>query len=273
MAYCNILVHVDNSVGAKARITAAATLASRFNCPLTGAFLSTSKMPSILITEAISPMSQGVVDGYLAERAGEIEKMRAAAQHLFTTTIGKAAIKTHWLDIDCDTNDQLVASVRRHDLAILPPEMTPALSDASISAARIGLASGGPVIVLRQGGYQTTFGKKILIAWNDSREAMRAIRDAWPFLETAEEIHFLKVSRDADEELDPLMLRLLQDHGCPAPQLHVDRGDEIAIADLIRLHAGRTGADHLRRASICDPRPFHGQWRKSDHSFATFETR
>jgi len=243
MTYRNILVHVDSSPGAKARVAAAAALASRFKCRLTGAFFYSSKLPAYMVEDAITPMSREVLAGFLNEQVAAVEVASSAARDVFTANLGGNKIVTRWLDVDAETDGQFVATAKRHDLVILPTEMQPAFSSRAISAARIGMATGGPVLILKQGGYPVPFGKKVLIAWKDSREAMRAIRDAWPILETAEDIHFLSVSPDAPSELDGLMMRLFQDHGCPVPQVHVDRNDEANIEDLIRLYAGRTGAD------------------------------
>lgn len=243
MTYRNILVHVDGTAAAGRRVDAAVALATRFNCPLTGAFARSTRLPSYMFADAITPMPQDVLDGYLADRMKEVETASNQAREVFRAHLGRDPITTRWLDIDAENEDQLIHCAKHHDLTILPPEIAPAFSDVVISAARVGMASGGPVLILKHGGYPIPFGRKILIAWNDSREAMRAIRDAWPLLETAEEIHILKVSRAGGDELDALMMRLLRDHGCPSPQLHVDRPGDTPVEDLIRLCAGRTGAD------------------------------
>lgn len=243
MTYRNIFVHVDSSMGAKARVAAAASLAARFKCPLTGGFAYSSKLPNYVVADAITPISQGVLDTYLAEQVQAIGAASSAARDVFTENLGGEKVTTRWLDIDIEADDQLIVTAKRHDLVVLPPEIKPAFSDIVIPAEDVGMASGGPVIVLKHGGFPVQFGKKILIAWKETREAMRAVRDAWPFLEAAEEIHFLSVSRAAPNELDQSMLRLFEDHGCPAPQLHVDRNDDARVEDLIKLHTGRTGAD------------------------------
>lgn len=243
MTYRSILVHVDGSAAGGARVDAAVALATRFNCPLTGVFRRSSRLPRHMFADAIIPMTQDVLDGRIEERTREIEAVSNQAREVFRAHLGREPITMRWLDIDDENGDQLIHCAKRHDLTVLPPELTPAFSDRAISAARIGVASGGPLLILKPGACPVPFGRKILVAWNDSREAMRAIRDAWPLLEMAQEIHVLRASRNAEAELDPLMLRLMSDHGCRAPRLHVDRNDEAPVEDLIRLHAGRTGAD------------------------------
>lgn len=240
--YRNILVQVDGSAAAQTRVAAAAELATRFACSLTGVFLESRRIPAYLFADGMTPISQDVLERYVAERAVEIEAATQAAKDTFLSTVPRG-LSTHWLDIDGDTDDQLVACAKRHDLVVLPPQITPTGTEQVIPAARIGMASGGPVLVLKHGGFPIPVGKKILVAWNESRESTRALRDAWPLLQTASEIHFLQVGHSEKQDLDALMQRQLADHGCPPAQLHVDESGDASVEDVIRRHVGRTGAD------------------------------
>lgn len=242
MTYKNILVHVDATAGGELRIAAATALGARFGCPLTGAFVASSRLPDYMFADVVSLMPQDVLDGYLKECVERIEVASNTGRATFSRIAGLAP-KTRWVDVNGDSKDDLVACARRHDLVILPPLIEPAFSSVRFTAAEIGMASGGPVLVLKHGGYPVDFGKKILIAWKESREAVRALRDAWPFLETAAEVHFLKIGQGGGAEVDSLMRQLLKDHGCVTPRMHVDENDVSPVEDLIRLHVGRAGAD------------------------------
>ena len=242
MTYRNVLVHVDNSKSAKTRIDAAVSLALRFKCAITGVFLKSEFVPNYIVGEGMALPSENV-ERFIEERAEETSKAMVAARQLFDEAARIACIPFHWLDINGDSPAALIACARRHDLAILPPQMKASFSQAVISAAEIGMASGGPVLVLKHGGYPADFGRKILVAWKDSRESARALRDAWPFLAQAEEIHFLAVSPDGEAELDELLQRHLHVHGCKEARLVVDRNDEAPVADLIRRQVGIVGAD------------------------------
>ncbi len=242
MTYRSILVHVDNSKAATARIAAALSLAARFKSTVTGVFLKSELLPNYAIGDGIA-MSAANVDRYLEERAEEMGKVVAAARNVFEEAVRDAAVPFYWLDINGDGPSALTACARRHDLAILPPEMNAALGEHVVTAAEVGMGSGGPVLVLKHGGYPANFGRKILVAWKDSRESARALRDAWPLLSQAEEIHFLIVSRHGESDLDDLLKRHLHVHGCRQAKLVVDRNDESPVGDLIRRHVGIVGAD------------------------------
>jgi nucleotide-binding universal stress UspA family protein len=242
MTYRNILVHVDNSKSAKTRIDAAVSLALRFKCAISGVFLKSEFVPNYIVGEGMVMPSENV-ERFIEERREQTNNAMIAARHLFDEAARVACIPFHWLDINGDSPAALIACARRHDLAILPPEMKAAFSQAAITAAEIGMASGGPVLVLKHGGYPADFGRKILVAWKDSRESARALRDAWPFLAQAEQIHFLAVSPEGEAELDELLQRHLHVHGCKEARLVVDRNDEAPVADLIRRQVGIVGAD------------------------------
>lgn len=243
MTYRSILVHVDMLHGAQNRIASAAALSSRFQCQITGVFLRSDRVPQAILSEAATPMPQDVLDGVVNERRQVIEQAILSAKNAFLRGLGSTAKMARWLDVNGDSADEMIMCARRHDLVIVPPKMTSSHADTGLTAAQIGMAAGGPVLVLKPGGFPTDFGRKILIAWNDSRESVRALRDAWPFLETATEIHFLTVGREKNHQLDSLLSRQLQSHLCPPAYLHVDENDETPVEDLIRLYVGRTGAD------------------------------
>jgi hypothetical protein len=150
------------------------------------------------------------VEAFIEERREETGKAMAAARLMFDEAARAASIPFHWLDINGDAPDELIACARRHKAVF---------SQTIITAAEIGMASGGPVLVLKQGAFPADFGRKILVAWKDSRESARALRDAWPFLSQAEEVHFLTVSRDAKAELDDLLQWHLHVHGCKNARL------------------------------------------------------
>ncbi len=243
MTYRNLLVHVDNSTAAKTRVAASAALAARFKCALTGFFLRSELLPSYFVGDGMVALPSENIERFFEERMEETNKASAAARAMFDEAARRAGIPFYWLDVNGDSDEQLVGCARRHDLAILPAEMKAVFGQHTITAARVGMASGGPVLILKHGGFPMDFGRKILVAWNDSRESARALRDAWPFLEQAEEIHFVSASSEGEPELDELLQRHLRNHGCKSAKLVVDRNDRTPIADLIRLHVGATGAD------------------------------
>lgn len=241
MTYRNMLAPLDRGPGARYRLEAAMVLGDRFSCPVVGTFLASSRLPDYMFSEVVSPMPQELVEAYIKAHGERIAAASGDAKGLFTGVAGKER-QTRWIDLNGGGVEELAACARVHDLTILPPVIRPAFIDAEFSAAQIGMASGGPVLILKHGGYSLDLGGSVLIAWKGSREASRALRDAWPFLERAREIHFLMVGRGQAAPDGELLEQLLRDHGCCDPHIHLEESDSIPVEDLIRLHAAKTGA-------------------------------
>ena len=127
----------------------------------------------------------------------------------------------------------------------------------SWSPERFLMASGAPVLIIAAGWKSKTIGSKVLVAWNDSPEARRALADAMPFLSSAQRVTVLVV--------DPA--RNVRKHGeeprrrdralsCPPRCAHRSRtSDVVGIADRrshsLRRHRPRHESDRHRRLQPC----------------------
>src|SRR3546814_18540760 len=61
------------------------------------------------------------------------------------------------------------------------------------SAERLLLATGIPVLMIPAGWGGETIGENVMIAWNRSREARRAVNDAIPFINSASNVTNLTI--------------------------------------------------------------------------------
>ncbi len=241
MSYRNILVHVDESPASKARVTAAADIAARFGATLTGLFMRSEFVPAFIVGDAFSAVT--TLESYVEERNRKIAIASAGARAIFQSAVENGGINADWIEINGDDDQTILAAVRRFDLAVFPNIATSSFGTHDLSAATVGMGAGVPVLILPERGYPMPFGKKVLVGWKESRESVRAARDALPFLASAEEVHLLTVSADARSDLDDLLLRNLAAHGCRKVQIHVDRNDDLSVANAIQRHAGMVGAD------------------------------
>jgi nucleotide-binding universal stress UspA family protein len=241
MSYRNILVLADDSAAAHTRVAAAAHVAARFGVTLTGMFLRSEYIPAFVVGDSFSAVV--TVEAYVEERDQKTAAASAAARKLFDAAVAPHGLETSWIEIDGDDDVAVLAAVRRYDLTVFPHVATSSFGTHAISASHIGMGSGGPVLVLPEGGFPVPFGKRVMVAWKESREAARALRDAWPFLSAAEEVHFLTVSRDAPSDFDELMKRNLEAHGCRVSRMHADRNDDMETGNIIQRHAGMVGAE------------------------------
>jgi len=242
MDYRSILVQVDATRGARGRVAAAARIASEMKASLTGVFLKSDLMPGFMAGEGVvAPVT--AADEFFEERRARTAAASAAARAVFEAAARDAGMPYHWYDINGDFDAELVAFARRHDLTVLPRRMKAAFGNRTISAEHIGMASGGPVLLMPEGGYPADFGRRIMVAWKDTREAARVLRDAWPFMRKAEEVCFVTVDSDSGQRLDGVLLRHLADHGCKTVRLVVDSNEEAAAGDVLLRQIAMVGAD------------------------------
>jgi len=245
MTYRNILVQVDAKTTSKARVEAAAATATRFKASLTGLFLKSASIPSHVIGQGAGALPADAVQRAGDERAQASAKNAKAARALFEKAAAGVEAGIDWLEFDGDSDNDIISCTRQYDLNIFPSLAAVEHSRNTITAEQIGMGSGGPVLVLPAGGFKPILGNKILVAWKDSRESARVLRDAWPFLSSAEEVLFVMVSRTAEKVLDEGLQRNLAAHGCENVKLIVDRSDDAPTGEIIRRHIDLIGADMM----------------------------
>lgn len=221
MGYRDILVQIDERPASVGRAAAAAALAARQDSRLTGVFL----------------RSNGPVGG----RVGAMARASETARMIFEGAAIEAGVLSDWLVVDGE-RDGMVACARRFDLTVFPMRATASRGQYDISAAAVGLASGGPLVIVPDRGAEPTCGERVLIAWNGSWEAARAVRDAWPVIRRARSVYVLAVSPEGAERGGGLLPARLDHHGCRAT-LIVERTDEARAGEILREQAGVVNAD------------------------------
>jgi len=244
VTYRNILVQVDETPPSQLRVSTAAALARRCGSLLTGVFITSEFIREFGREELERFLPSDVFDSVLRRRAEEIRQAAVAARSMFEAAAGQAGVTTYWCEIDGDRDEAMVTLARRCDLIVMASSMNAPRGDNRIPAAQVALACGGPVLILPPRGYQTTVGKRVMVAWKDSRESARAVRDAWPVLSTAEEVVVVCITPKGAGAKDPSLLRHLELHGCKARLVVNDRSDA-PTSDLIKLEMGKTSSDLL----------------------------
>jgi nucleotide-binding universal stress UspA family protein len=134
---------------------------------------------------------------------------------------------------------------RAHDLTILDSEPISLAIDRGLIEA-ILTASGRPLIVVPQ-GREAFAGDRIIVAWDGSAKAARALNDALPFLRAATQVELISVTGEKDlahtvpgAEIAPHLTR----HGVTVNVLALPavNGD---VAETLRNHAHLTRADMI----------------------------
>ena len=183
MAYKTILVHVDDSIHAAARVAFAATLARQCGAHLVGAAptgVSRFLFASMPLADADPTLALHLA--YVRERA---EKALAAFD-LQLRAAGLASFEGMLVDDEPGGGISLLA--RAADLAIVT-QADPAHDSPSTPAdfaAYVVMNAGRAVLVLPHGGAAAGAGRRVLLSWDASKEAARALALALPLLAAAE---------------------------------------------------------------------------------------
>ena len=240
MAVKDLLVHVDDSKANTVRVDTAIRLAQTHDAHLTGLYV----MPHLEIPVYAEVQ---IPDEILAaQREGALARA-AEAEKAFRVATDKADLSSEWRFVEGRLASTLALHARYVDLAIVGQRGdTDPLSMSNGVAEHVVLQSGRPTLVVPYIGVPDAIGKHVLVAWNASREAVRAIHDAMPFLEQAQTVTVLAINppAHADENRIPSadICQHLARHGVNAEAAHIEAHD-IAVGDVLLSRAAGRGAD------------------------------
>jgi nucleotide-binding universal stress UspA family protein len=162
----------------------------------------------------------------------------------FDRASGDSAIDSHWRSAGADEVDNVVAWAKLADLVVLGRlcDHTPAI----FRADHIGLECGRPVLVLPPKLPTGTIGFNVVIAWDGSREAVRALHDAMPLMRDAARITIMECgAAHRGHHPDAAAAQaLLERHGFQA-FCDVQFVEDGSVADRLLDCASHRGADLL----------------------------
>lgn len=212
------------------------------------------QLPGNLLSGSIGNIS-GIV-------AGEAEKSRQSARGLlaaFDAAADKAGVPHETITEKCPTIDVpevLVDYARLHDLTIVPvPE-----SYDQWYAESVIFESGRPTLILPETPRARAFElNTVVVAWDFSRAAARAISDALPLLERAKKVRVLTVGNekafDTKHSAEELAKNLAR-HGIDVVLDKVN-ADGRPIASVLEAYALSHKADVLVMGAYG-----HARWRE-----------
>lgn len=185
MNYRTILVHVDQSRPAATRIRLASTLATQTSAHLIGAAM-TGISHLVFEGGAFSPTDPTLVHHVTYLRAYASDALTQFTQ--LAQAAGVNAIEPRL--IDDDAVNGLVVQARYADLVVIgqfdPTEAVPGLLPNFPES--VLLATPRPVLVVPFAGEATTPPQRVLVAWDASLTATRAVTAALPLLQTAAQV-------------------------------------------------------------------------------------
>jgi nucleotide-binding universal stress UspA family protein len=171
----------------------------------------------------------------------------------------------HARDVDAEfrvirrdgADDDVILCSLHSDLVIVGHPAPHGLPD-DLSPERLLLASGVPILIVPNAWEREAIGTHVLVGWNASREARRAVTDALPFLTAAQSVTVLVIDPDRShqwhEEKPGADIALhVARHGAHARVQRV-RSRAVPIAEVILSHAVDHGIDLIVIGAYSHPR-------------------
>ena len=254
MAIKNLLVHIDHSTACEHRVKAAIELATEYKARLSALFV----VPDYFVPSYVEAQISADIIAEINEQA--VERAREAQSKV------KAQIEAAGLKVDCYIEEGNLVGIlsdyaRYTDLLLLGQSQTDDPDNISEGLANHLVLEGGvPCLVIPYIGTRQTLGKRVLLAWNESRESARALRDALPILQAADRVTVLLIKPKSHDEKhtaieEKVILSYLADHGVEGKinlciDKHLDPGDtmlaQAADNDIDLIVMGAYGHSRLR---------------------------
>jgi nucleotide-binding universal stress UspA family protein len=247
MAYKSLLTVAASSEGLLPVVTAAAQIATRSDAHLDALALGVDRTQI-----GYSYVGTGaVIIAAAMERAEEDARTAEKALNAAIAAQGpdlRVAVETSVTQLGALT-DIVAARARYADLVVLPLPYggNRGVEDEALTEAALfeGMA---PVLVVPDKGMASADPRHIVVAWNQSREALVAARRAMPFLRRADTVSIVVIDPPAygAERSDPggLLCQLLVRHGVRAEVVVLARTLP-RVSDVLSRHLRETNADLL----------------------------
>ena len=196
MSYRSILVHLDESPRCAVRVAIAARLAREHGAYLLGL----APAGRVNLPARVTPSLTGIPN-YLELAQASLNERAAALVREFKAraeSLGVASLEGRVGEDD--SVPALLEHARAHDLIVLgQTDRTSPRSAIEVDIPeQVFMQAGTPVLVVPYAGDFDAVGSCVVVAWNASREATRALHDALPLLHKARSVHLMCFERPSD---------------------------------------------------------------------------
>jgi len=243
----DILVILEPGTASEGRLKLAMNIARDHRAHLDATFVLPEQETSFPIDLGVSRF--GLVATPPVPSATDISRsamLAEVAEERFRDRLSSFGIEGKWHPLDRADTAELIALAQTTDLIIIGqmnPDTRPVLA---WRPEKIVVACGRPLLLVPYVGSFTEVGRRVLVAWDGSREAVRALNDALPLIINAEAVTVMTVGTEKDFERNHLsierMVRHLARYGVAARSAETLQGG-IAISDVLLSRAADLAAD------------------------------
>ncbi|WP_095204474.1 universal stress protein [Mesorhizobium carmichaelinearum] len=243
MRFKTIVAILQNEQDAERVLDCAIPLAGRFESHLIGIHAEALPVPYTSAT--------GFPDTEFLQVSADMNRERAdKLQAVFLRRIEDSGLSFEWRSLESFSGDSAltgISSVRAADLIIAAQRETG--GDPSADVDTLVYDAGRPVLVVPSAGPLVTTFKRVLLAWNGSKEAARAAFDALPFIIEAEKTDILVIDppdtlEESPEAAGAEIASALSRHGANV-SVSVQQSGGTSVDDMIQNRVAESGADLL----------------------------
>ena len=252
MRFTNILVYIGRDDRAAQKMQSTINLARDFDASVTALYVVAPPLPRYF---------EGYVPEEAVGKAVAAELSRAMPlEGEFRARSDNAGVEGNWVLKGGRDLDAIAELYRYTDLIVMgqsAPEDPDHKAQQSLSEDVV-MSAGGPVLMLPHTVPAEMIGKRVMIAWNRTREATRAVTDSLSIIKRADEIVVYSINPPGMDHIPgSYVCDHLKRHGIDAEPEHIVAHD-IDVADVLLSAAHDHNTDlivmgaygHSRFASI-----------------------
>lgn len=189
MSFKDILVIVDGTKGCANRLDVAIHLATKYDAHLIGLYVRTLPHVPQFVMSQLGPEVAEAQRKWAEEAASE-------AREMFESKVGPSSVRHEFRSVDGALIEQVTLHARYVDLVVAGQFD----ADGDMAEGQdqlidnLVLGAGRPVLVVPHSGAFPVFGTKVMVAWNATPEATRAVADSLPFLKEAKSVSVVAVN-------------------------------------------------------------------------------
>jgi nucleotide-binding universal stress UspA family protein len=254
MAYKDILVHLDQSSQSDTRLKIAIDMAREHKAHLAGLYIK----PDPYIPP-IYDLDQMPAE-YLDHQERSATATAAEVEAKFIKAVTAASIEYEWRCATGLATDVLCIHAKYCDLLILGQRSDDGNGAFGDMPDGIILSVGCPVLVIPHATNVVTVGTRVMVGWDASAQAARAVNDALPLISGAEKVDIVAVNPNGagnhgDVPCADISLHLAR-HGINAEAQSLTVTD-IGVADMLLSRAADKGVDLIVMGAYG-----HSRWRE-----------
>ena len=194
-----VTVFLDASASGRKRAAHAASLAQHWRAHLIGVhsiFEGVTLPPSMCYARGEQAM--GAVVAYEHQLDSDAEARAAELGEYFRAACAGLGVSGEFCPIGRENTRAEAIRIAFHSDLIIVGDPEPLGLPDGLSTERLILETGAPLLIVPNNWKGEKIGSNILIGWNATREARRAVTDAMPFLVTAESVTLLVIDPDGN---------------------------------------------------------------------------